>query len=88
MRISNQIIVNEKGNSWLGFHSSNKKLLKALDSILEVSKQPLYESELWKTPFWILDFDGSCVSCQNSLAGAINHYNDNRILVHTQKVFI
>ena len=88
MKAEKQIIVNEKGNSWLGFHSSNVKLNKALDEILILSKNETYKAGEWANAFWVLDLDGGCVAAQSTLIGAMKYYNEDRILVHYQKNFV
>ena len=88
MKAENQIIVNEKGNSWLGFHSSNVKLNKALDEILALSKSETYKTGEWANAFWILDFAGACAAAQSTLEVAMKYYSEDRILVHYQKNFV
>lgn len=88
MKIDKQIIVNEKGNSWLGFYTSSVKLNKALDEILILSKDERYKSGEYANTFWVLDFNGDCVASQSTLNGAMRYYNENRVLVHYQKKFV
>lgn len=87
MKTINQVIVNDAGHSWLGFHTIDNEFNKSLSEILKVSKQSEYKTGSYKNAFWVLDKDGSCVAAQSSLNGAMKYYNNDRILVHTQKHF-
>lgn len=88
MKVINQVIVSKNGNSWLGFWTRDGKFNKALSEILSVSQTKPYVEGEYKNAFWVLDYDGSCVAAQPSLEGALKYYNNDRVLVHTQKLFI
>jgi hypothetical protein len=91
MRATKQVIVSDKGHSWLGFYTSNKIFHNSLSDILLISKQKEYQSGKWINAFWVLDMDGHCVAAQPHLTEAMKYYGydeHNRILVHFQKGFV
>ncbi len=88
--VQNQVIVSDKGHSWLGFHTNTDKFTNALKVILELSKEERYKSGKYANYFWVLDFDGGCVAAQATLKGALKYYHANpeRVLVHYQSLFV
>jgi len=89
-RATKQIIVNEAGNSFLGFHSSDKYLCHILKTILDICHKNRTEPDRnkYKNAFWVLDNDFTCVSASSSLESAMRYYKDGRILVHDQPTFV
>lgn len=81
MEIIKQVILNKDGNSWFGAYINNIGINKSLDEILKISNSN-------KNNYFILDVDGNCIASQPNLNNALKYYNNNRILVHTQKFFI
>ena len=88
MKIENQIILNEKGHTWLGYHSINTKWDFVLKSLLEICEKEEYKTGSYKNAFWVFDKEVTCVAAQPSLEGALKYYNSDRILIHYQKSFI
>jgi hypothetical protein len=77
-----QVILNNQGNSFLGFHTSDKKFTSQIDSILEFSKVCDYSNSAW-----IFDEDYICKAA-GGLKGVMQYMKPGRILVHFQKTFI
>ena len=88
MNIPNQIILNKAGHSWLGYHSINTKWDFVLKSLLDICEKAEYKTGSYKNAFWVFDKEVNCVCAQPSLEGALKYYNEDRILVHFQKLFI
>lgn len=89
MKVENQIILNENGHSWLGYHSNNTKWDYVLGKLLELSKTEPYITGEYKNAFWVFDQkEVTCVCAQPTLEGALRYYNNTRVLVHYQKSFV
>jgi hypothetical protein len=81
--VKNQIILNNDGNSWMGFFTSDNSFESVLKELLRIANEGSVNQ------FWVIDFDGKCRAAQSSLNGALRFYDNNRsTLVHTQKTFV
>ena len=91
MKTYNQVILNEKGNSWLNVHVSSKKMdetLKELMRIVSYRKNNPEDNPEWKNQIWVIDFDGTVRAAQKSLELALRYYKSDRsILVHSNETF-